>query len=416
MRALRGSSAGDMSPRAVPSQPFVSGSSRDLRHVTVNFIRFAEAGDGEAALLRATCLVENARHLRQRGLARDATLDIILVGDIGALSPQTRAELAQAPCRIHEAQAEYEALVARFPRLLGRFGGPYGHIGFGFLRWMLIDRLFPDGPVLCYDGDMLHNVPLADLGRAFAGRTTTATSTCFAAVSDRGWFRAWAAAVEALEADPGRFDRLLQPVLAGTGCSAQLSAEEFVAKALIEDGTLRQDPLPVDFPYWIIPSPQLLPRLYTYVRTRGTAAALETPIRYERVAGIDRLNGRPVAFWHMQKPFLNQLGSLAALDGMEAARHPGRIPVLSFYGRVPYDALVRAVDPYHDERPTPLPGPELRSLSRDMLAAERRHWEGRTPLVENPFSPAAVYRRYFEEGDLSRLFNEATWPVPGIWA
>lgn len=386
-----------------------------MRHVTVNFIRFGAPGEGEAALRRATCLVENARHLRRDGRGEGAVLDIVLLGDVEALSPQTRAELDRTPCRIHDGRAEYERLIARHPRLMARFGGPYGIIGFALLRWTLIARLFPDGPLLCYDGDILHNLPLRELERAFAGLTTTATSTCFAAIADRGWFAAWEAAVLAIEDDPERFDRIMAPLLAGTGASAQLSAEEFLAKALIEDGTLRQDSLPADFPCWIVPNPHALPRLHCYVRERGGPAQPALPMRYDRQDGIDRINGRPVAFWHMQKPFLNQLGVLNALAGTDGPGHPGRVPVLSFYGRFPYPALVRAVDPYHDEQPMPLPAPALRPLSQAMIAAERHHWQDGTPIDRNPFSAAAIYRRFFEDGDLGQLFNDRTWPVPGVW-
>ncbi|BBK38028.1 hypothetical protein STAQ_31060 [Allostella sp. ATCC 35155] len=386
-----------------------------MRHVTVNFIRFAGAGEGEAALRRATCLVENARHLRRDGRGDGAWLDIVLLGDVEALSPAVRAELERPPCRLHDGRAAYAELVDRHPRLLERFAGPYGVIGYALLRWTLIARLFPGEPLLCYDGDILHNVPLRDLERAFAGLTTTATSTCFAAISDPRWFSAWEEAVLALEDDPGRFDRLMQGALSGTGASPQLSAEEFLAKVLIEDGTLRQDPLPADFPYWIVPNPHALPRLYCYVRPRGAPERIDMPMRYERRRGIDHVGGRPVAFWHMQKPFLNQLGVLSTLEAADPAHHPGRVPVLSFYGRFPYDALVRAVDPYHDEFPMPLPAPRLRPLARTMIAAELRHWEDGTPVDRNPFSAAAIYRRYFEEGDLGLLFNDRTWPEPGIW-
>lgn len=386
-----------------------------MRHVTVNFIRFAGAGEGEAALRRATCLVENARHLRRDGRGDGAWLDIVLLGDIEALSPAVRAELERPPCRVHDGRAEYEALVRRHPRLMQRFAGPYGVIAFAFLRWTLIARMFPGEPVLCYDGDVLHNVALRDLERAFAGLTTTATSTCFAAISDPSWFSAWEQAVLALEDDPGRFDRVMRRALSGIGAVPQLSAEEFLAKVLIEDGTLRQDPLPADFPYWIVPNPQTLPRLYWYVRPRGSPARIPAPMRYERRGGIDHISDRPVAFWHMQKPFLNQLGILTTQQDDLAAGLPARVPVLSFYGRFPYGALIRAIDPYHEEFPMPMPPQRLRPLARAMIAAEQWHWENSATIEHNPFSPAAIYRRYFEEGDLGMLFNDRTWPEPGIW-
>ncbi|MCC7271982.1 MAG: hypothetical protein IT561_04885 [Alphaproteobacteria bacterium] len=388
-----------------------------MRHVTVNFVRFDAAGRGEAGLRRATCLVENAAHLRRRGLARDATLEIVLLGDVDALAPATLEALAAAPCRVHRAQPVYDRLIARFPRLLGRAGGPYATFGFGFLRWLVIAELFAGEPVLCYDGDIIHNVPLGDLGRACAGLTTTATSTCFAAISDPAWFAAWEAALTALDADADGFMRGRGAPLAAAGCDIRRSPEEMLAKLLIEDGTLRQDPLPADFPYWIVPQPHFLPRLYAFVRTRGAPAAVPAPMRYARTTqGVDTLNGRPVAFWHLQKPFLNQLSCLLAFRELRPDLHPGRVPPLSFYGRPADAARVRPLDPYHDEGGFPVPDAALAPLAARMIAGEERNWRTGIAPIDNPFAAAAVYAYYFRRHDLGLLFDAATWPVPGMWA
>ena len=391
-----------------------------MRHVTVNFIRFAPAGHetsgvGEAALRRATCLVENAEHLRRHGHARGTGLDIVLVGDVAAVSPAIRASLDREPCRVRDAQPEYEALVARFPRLLAQFGGPYSVFGFGFLRWLLVDRLFPGEPVLCYDGDILHNVPLDDLGRAFAGHTTTATSTCFAAISDRRWFRVWEDALVRLEADAGLFQRLRAAGRA-RGFDPLASPEESLAKVLIESNLLPQDTLPADFPYWIVPQPHLLPRLYNFVRTRGTPARVEPPIRYARDGASDRLNDRPVAFWHLQKPFLNQLSALLLFRESMPGRPPTRMPPLSLYGRVPTEEFARSIDPYHDEAGVPLVAHGQQDLCRRMIQAEAEAWKRAMPPERNPFAPDRIARYFFHEHDLGLLFNDRTWPVAGVWA
>ncbi|MGE0719067.1 MAG: hypothetical protein AB7P02_26720 [Alphaproteobacteria bacterium] len=387
-----------------------------MRHVTVNFVRFDQPGRGATAFRRATCVVENAIRLGRRGLARDARLEIVLVGDAAALPPAILELLDTPPCRLHRPQAEYDGLATRYRSVVDAVGGPYSTFGFAFLRWLLVERLFPGEPVLCYDGDILHMVQLGDLGRAFAGLTTTATSTCFAAISDPGWFRTWERALDTLDADPRAFARDHPSPVASAGFLPNWSPEEFLAKVLIEDGSLRQDPLPDDFPYWIIPQPHLLPRLYSFVRTRGSPARVPTPMRYERVGGVDLIAGRPVAFWHLQKPFLFQLGTLIGLERLPASSHPGRVPPLNLYGAVSDQKRARAMDPYHDEDGIPPLDPALLPLAHELVAAEERLWTDGTPPSRNPFSPASVCRRYFDRGDLSPLFDEAIWPVPGMWA
>ncbi|BBK31433.1 hypothetical protein EDC65_0234 [Stella humosa] len=389
-----------------------------MRHVSVNFIRPSEPGQGEAALRRTTCLVENARHMKHRRLAVGAVLDIVLIGDSAALSPAMLAAIDNGTCRIHDGNPAYDRLAARFPNLVKRFGGPYGLFSFAFLRWLLVEAMFPGEPVLCYDGDIIHNVPLADLGRACAGLTFTATSTCFAAISNPAWFRAWEYTVTRLDTVPGSFaaarDRARAEI---PGFDPEYSPEEFVAKLLIENGHLPQDPLPADFPYWIVPQPHLLPRLYSFVRWPGGPDRVPGPIRYDRLDGVDRLNGKPVAFWHMQKPFLNQLGCLMIFRELTPQLHPGRVPPLTMYGRVVNEAWSRRIDPYHDEGGVPpLASPEMEALAQHMLVSEQQAWADGVSPASNPFAPDPIARYYFGRHDLGLLFNDTTWPVPGIWA
>jgi hypothetical protein len=315
---------------------------------------------------------------------------------------------------VHEATAVYEGLLRRFPRIAAAFGGPYHVHVFGFLRWLVIDALFPGERVLCYDGDILHNAPLERLGEALAGTTRTATSTAFAAIADPRWFRVWERALVDLDGDVEGFFAPWRARLEAAGCDYRWSPEEFFAKVLIERGDLPQDPLPESFRYWLVPQPHLLPRLFNFVRIPGGPESIPTPMRYERIDGEDMINGRAVAFWHLQKPFLSQLGACAYLR-----RRPhlwlGRVFPFSFYGSAPTEQQVRRIDPYHEAGGFPLGGWWQTRRARALLEAERRAWTESGSRPANPFAPSAVYREYFLEGDLAPVFNARAWPRPGSW-
>ncbi len=402
-----------------------------MRHVTANFVPPAgstarQGSWGYAALTRHTCVAQDVERMHELGFDRGARLDVVLVGDLGDVPGSYLAGLTDRGAEVHVATDVYLRLAAEFPRVVERFGGPYGIFSFALLRWLLVEALFPGEAVACYDGDVMHSMPLASIAAAIDGRTGTATSTAFAAVSDGRWFEAWRRNLERLEAD---MDGFWRSAAEATGFEPlpqvyRYSAEEYFAKALIESGELPQNLEPAMPGCWLLVQPQYLPRLYAYTRPIGSSHA-PTPLAYRRDPdGVDRLDDRPVAFWHLQKPFLGLLGVVNArpLAGVEAT---GRVRPLDFYGFAATDEWVRMADeylkefpypfdPYSAEAPYPLEpvdDDERRALRRFRRAMQQRHGFG----PENPFSLAAVSRRFFVDGDLSALFDADTWPAPGVW-
>jgi hypothetical protein len=401
-----------------------------MRHVTVNFVPPAgstarQGSWGHAALTRHTCLTQNVERLHRLGLSRGTTLDVVLVGDLTDVPDGYAARLEELGAQVHVETDVYLRLAAEFPNVVERFAGPYGIFSFALLRWLLVDALFPGETVACYDGDVVHAMPLADIAAAIGGRTGTGTSTAFVAVGDRSWFESWRRNLKRLDSDLEGFWRRAADA---TGFAAlpevyRYSAEEYFAKALIESGELPQD-LELSLPgCWLLVQPQYLPRLYAYTRPPGASHA-PTPLVYRRSAGVDFLNDRPVAFWHLQKPFLGLLGVVNARPacGLDTS---ARVRPLDFYGFAATDEWVRMADeylkefpypfdPYYDEAPYPLDpvdDEERRVLRRHRRAMQQRHGFG----PENPFSLAAVCERFFGEDDLSALFNPETWPVQGVW-
>jgi hypothetical protein len=387
-----------------------------MHHVSVNFIRpAAEKGaSGFSALTESTWLIENAEHLRTVHRDSQEKLHLLLVGQPD-LIPSSVLESLGATCIIHDVSKAYKSLADEFPNVIGFFGGAYTIFGFGFLRWLIVYRIFGGEPVLCYDGDIVHNVPLDELSKAFSGITRTATSTCFASISDPEWFRSWERNLRCFEADMGSFFERYIPTLTYGFEQFKSSAEEYFAKFLIEAGELPQQELDTSFPFWIIPQPQTLPRLFNFVRIEG-AEQIPPPMTYARVDGIDRINGRPVAFWHMQKPFMSQLSALAMMAQNSQLGDLGALPPFNFYGKPAAVTDYLMNDPYHHLGGTPIIPWQLYGFVNwlfEQMHTARNKGVGPT---ENPFHPAFLYKFYFKNHDFSLLFNNRRWPIPSVWA
>lgn len=385
-----------------------------MRHVSVNFLRppSPDRPSGIDGLRRSTWLVENAEHVVRIHGRSGRKLIVVFVGRCDLIPPDMM-ELLNSTFEVFDATARYESLGAEFPGILTACGGLYGMFGFAFIRWLLIDQMFDGEPVVCCDGDVVHNLPLDDLSDAFKGVTRTCTSTAFAAISDREWFSSWKRNLKRLERDPADFFGIHLRSLPKGLSQFNSSPEEYFAKFLIEAGELPHQELP-DFPYWIVPQPHMLPRLFNFVRIAGPEK-VPTPMIYKRVDGIDFINGKPVAFWHMQKPFMSQLSALAIFREKAKKLHPGRIPPLSFYGHLPRSEFYELNDPFYHLGGAPTVPENMIALAQWFVDCERKTFESAPAPIRNPFHAAFLYDYYFKRGDLGLLFNEATWPRGGDW-
>ena len=383
-------------------------------HVSVNFVPppLAGAPSPLQRLRKVTWLLENARHQKKTGTAGTERLHVVLVGHTDQLPHAFIAEMEES-YTLHVATPLYEALCATYAKLVARMGGPYMLFAFAFLRWLLIGQLFGQAPVLCYDGDILFNVPLGALAGAFSGKTRTATSTAFAAISDADWFSGWARNLALLNDDPHAFQQRYRSSLPHGANSFEASPEEFFAKCLIEAGEIPQDELGADFPFWIVPQPHLLPRLFNFVET--DTMSVPAPIDYARIWGADTFNGKPLAFWHMQKPFMSQLAALAIFREIWPEQDTGRIFAFNHYGATAVEDRVRFADPYHERGGYDTVPPQLRPLAAKLIAAESANTLSSVAPQQDFFHPAFLYDYYFERFDFSLIFNNRRWPKPGCW-
>jgi hypothetical protein len=231
-----------------------------MKHVSVNFIPPDRQGDpaGYVKLLKSTWLIENASHQERLWSDAKTRLCIVLVGNTDSI-PQSIMDFLRTRYDVTCQSELYNEIFSQFPNICKSFGGPYSVFPFSFFRWILVDRLFHGESVLCYDGDIVQNARLDDLSQAFEGLTRTATSTAFAAISDRRWFSAWTENLKLFDRSPKTFLTPYLSRLRGGYAQFRDSPEEYFAKFLIESGELPNDDLPEEFDYWVVPQPQYLP-------------------------------------------------------------------------------------------------------------------------------------------------------------
>lgn len=362
----------------------------------------------------STWLVENAEHLRKHQHRSTQKLNLVFVGQVDLIPAETLQYLGNS-FLIHDATKEYNELTKEFANIVGFFGGPYTIFTFGFLRWLLVDRVFNGEKVLCYDGDIIHNVAPDELARAFHGITRTATSTCFASISDLDWFRAWRQNLQYFNRDPASFYKRYLPTLQYGFDQFISSPEEYFAKFLIEAHELPHQDIPPSFPYWIVPQPQILPRLFNFVRSQGVEE-IPTPMTYRRNNGIDYINEKPIAFWHLQKPFMSQLSALAILADTLKGDRFGAVPPVSFYGNVASEANYLMNDPYHHLGGVPPIPFHFRATAAWLVKQMGERSKSKTAGKDNPFHPAYLYDYYFKNNDFSVLFNNTRWPKNQSWS
>lgn len=386
-----------------------------MKHVSVNFIPPDKPGQppGYVKFLRSTWLVENAVHQSRVRPSARTRLRVVLVGNTQSLPPRIMDFLKDSYDVTFETPL-FEEISREYLSITNGFDGLYSVFPFAFFRWILIDRLFCGDPVLCYDGDIVHNVGLDDLSQAFEGLTRTATSTAFAAISDRQWFSIWAENLKQFDRNSGGFLGAHLPRLKHGIRQFRHSPEEYFAKFLIDSGVLPNDELPDEFKYWLVPQPQNLPRLNNFVETK-THAEIPYPMAYSRDDGVDSINSRPVAFWHMQKPFMSQLSCLAMFREVVTHLDPGKIFPFSFYGRLSDPDYIYCTDPLGSVTESLAVPDQLTSLATEFIRLEKESLMSGAFPPNNPFHPAFLYDYYFRRFDFSLLFNDARWPVAGRW-
>ena len=256
---------------------------------------------------------------RNRRLGSKAEFDVLFLEGLEQLSEGYRDRLSSLGYRLHDVQRSYEELKEAYSPL-ARFGDYEQKC---FLRWLAIRDFCGGEPFVHYDADIVFNATPEEIEADFAGLTFVLQGCpAYTRVSDPAWLTAYGveldrfvADIEAYSAEAWRQRSALESVVRERNGAMWdrpiLSSDQDLLQFLTVSGRLPQaDAAAVNR--------SSSTALFQNPLAIGRDIHFRFPLSYARREGIDYINGRKVAFWHMQNDFCDYLGYatfLASLGG-----------------------------------------------------------------------------------------------------
>ena len=368
------------------------------------------------SLFRDLPLREVREHAERHGYL-DTELHYLCLGGDDRGCALARHNLAHRHGRFHDLRALTAETAAAYPWLRQRTGRFFNC----FLRWLVIERFAAGEPVLAWDADIFFNVPLSTAHRLLAGRTGTASSTCFAAISDPSWFRIFREEFGRFEQEREQYLRELDTAYAALARAGALgfsgdsqvghklaslapdttgnslfdySPEEVFVDRLIRTSTLPHEWFLENTGAIICPQLLTLPELH-WTTGRANAPRSHLPLHLGRNEQQLTLNGTPLLFVHFQGALFRLCAAhliAAGMPGGDAETRP-RLRSLLYPGDRPAACAESVIGEFN---------------------ARRRRFDHDQPPLQ--LSIAAVARRYMIDGEISEVLADSVSDHAGLWA
>jgi hypothetical protein len=309
------------------------------------------------------------------------------------LAPAYLHGLERLGFRVSNCQDSYRSVSAEFESLdqLGDYEKKC------FLRWLVIEQFFNGDAFLHFDGDIVFNADPATLCERLSSRTFVLQGCpAVAAISDRAWLARYGHELRLFARDikgyserawnvrPGHEESWAKK-WAGSRHRPLISSDQDLMSHLIHT-----DGLPQDSPQVVVDSlgGYIMLENPLWIQSHIRSFVEDLPLEYERVDGVDFLNGQRIALWHMQAEFCRYLSSY-----LKQKRFLGL-----FNKRLPY--------PGHTFE---LTGPRA-YIALQKMSARMLEQRARVNL-----SRLEIYRHFFGSGDFSGLFRNQRWWKDGVF-
>ena len=321
------------------------------------------ADKGSSVFERYTPLKFAGERNRRLGYAND--FDVVFLYGIDTLDLEYKGNLKALGYRLHDASKPYAAVRARYPGL-ERFGRFERNC---FLRWLVLAECFAGERLIHYDGDVVFNEDPRVLAERISG-TTFVFQGCpaWTAISNLDWLAVYKEQLDRFVADVEGYSRdawamrqgweeSLISKWAGSRFREIITSDQDLISHLIHT-----DILPQEAPE------EIQSRLREYALFENPLHLHETNpgerFVYARNKGVDFLNDRRVAIWHMQSYFVVYLKKF---------------------------------------------------LNRKMFLPFRKNATLGNVTRGAGSSRLRVYRQFFEKEDFSQVLNDRVWWEKGVW-
>ncbi|OGS06487.1 MAG: hypothetical protein A2270_07320 [Elusimicrobia bacterium RIFOXYA12_FULL_51_18] len=303
-------------------------------------------------------------------------INILFLNGYNQLGKGYIASLENIGYGVHDVAGIYERYAAKYNQL-NRFGD-YGKKC--FLRWLVIRDFFNKSSFIHYDGDILFNDSPEHLGEAL-GKYTFVLQGCpaFVSVHDTIWLDKYENALGKFVNDLEGYSAMaweqrkgweesFKIKWAGSRYAEVISSDQDLISHLIHTDQLPQTA--PDIVKAAVPGVMLIENpLYLFSHHEGML-----PLKYTRVNSVDYFNGEKVGFWHIQSYFAHYLSQVYFRKCF--LNVPLRVPNLL--------EPMQKID---------------KVISTSFRIASR--------LIRGKSNRIDLYRYFFEENDLSAVFNNA---------
>ncbi len=330
---------------------------------------------------------------RLAALGERNRVEVLVLAGLERFSERYLDRLRELGYRLHDGEALTRELAAKIPLLVEHHRNWGGIKHFGYLRFLVLARLFAGEDIVAMDGDMVFNASFAEMETALAGRLYfLGRSPCLGAIPAKSDFFA-VYEEHMVRARVDRFHRLRRalrlPVSGRFDPVRTKTADQDLLRHIRRIGAIEFDSEPL-----------LEGNLIGFYNWIAIGALKLGPYVYERRKGRDYINGRKLLVSHIQHDawvYFWQAMLLAKLFGRENVPKFGRIPVLyPHYQQGPVNEPLRAF------------------LARCHKAFATAH--PALPAGADFFSRGAVVKHYYEDGDLGEILNDRSWHTAGVFA
>lgn len=311
---------------------------------------------------------------RNNKLGFKTEIDVLFLEGYNLIDDNYKAALKELGYKLHDATKIFSELEIKYGEL-DRFGEYEKKC---FLRWLIIGKCFSGERIIHFDGDIVFNDCPHSLSEKLSGKTFVLQGCpALTVISDQNWFTQYAENLNWLTSDITGYSSMAwgkrleweDAAKTWTGLRDReiISSDQDLFRHLLHSKGIHQD------------KPEIIQQgLDNYILCENPLYADAyypnlKPFKYKRVEGIDFLNEKRVAFWHVQGDFNSYLGDFVFRK--------------KYLNVLPFRRL-------------PLKGKGFESHLRRLFMKV---------INIKQFSRLDTYKYFFEEYDFSELFTAETW-------